>query len=111
VIVYKIRKIGLTFACRIEMGICDSSTVKIFFDTYFIVKFDVPLPLIPIVKSFVLSIVMSSAMTWSSGSIFIFWEVRYALGSTDSSATKEKAIASMLPVSSEIVRGSLYLHE
>jgi hypothetical protein len=79
VILYKIRKIELTLACRIEMGICDSSTVDIFFITYFIVKFVVSLPLIPILKRFVLPIAVSSAMTWSSGSIFIFWEVRYAL--------------------------------
>jgi hypothetical protein len=69
-------KNGITSLSSTVMLILDASTLKLFFNTYLIVKVHVSLPLIPILKSFVFPIALSGAVTWSSGSIFIFWEVR-----------------------------------
>jgi hypothetical protein len=94
--------------CVLE--IVDVSISKLFLSSYLIAKFVVELPLIPMVnKKLCFPTAMSSATTWSYASIFIFWDVRYALRLTKSSTTKEKIITSMFPISSEIIRGSLYL--
>jgi hypothetical protein len=72
-------------------------------------KLDDALELVPMWKSLIFSIALSSTAIWSSESIFIFWKVKYAFCSTKSLATIEKAIASRLPVSSETITGSMYL--
>jgi hypothetical protein len=55
--------------------------------TYFIGRADVEVALTLIVKSSVFPIALSSATMWSYASIFMFWEVRNTLYSTNSSAT------------------------
>jgi hypothetical protein len=75
------------------------------------VKAEDVLPLMPMLKSLVFELLCPGGLHGHVHRSSCSKEVRYALSSTKSSATVEKAIASLLPVSSAIARGSLYLEK
>jgi hypothetical protein len=77
--VYNLKDNKITCASGSDMEIIVVSTVKHFLSIYLhqlIGKVDVVLVVIPMEKSFAFPTAVSSAMTWSYTSIFMFWEVR-----------------------------------
>jgi hypothetical protein len=83
---YKKRNSKLTCTLCSCTEILDGSTLKKNLTTYFIGRANVEVALTPMVKKLVFPIALSSATTCLYASIFMFWEVRKVLCSTNSSA-------------------------